>query len=94
MKRNRPPLDNEDATLYGEFISSFDAWTGTEGTHKRGRELEQKGKDSSNLSSSASSGSQSGNSQNTSSSQSGSSSESNLSDSSSPNQSSSKSSQS
>jgi hypothetical protein len=44
MEDKRPPTDAEDTTLYGEFISSFDAWTGTQGTHKRGRELEEIGR--------------------------------------------------
>jgi hypothetical protein len=44
MKENEPPEDIEDTTLFGEFIATFDRWTGTQGTHDRGRELEGKGK--------------------------------------------------
>ena len=44
MKENHPPQDIEDTTLYGEFIATFDAWTGTQETHRRGRELAEKGK--------------------------------------------------
>lgn len=44
MEDKGPPKDVEDSTLYGEFIASFDAWTGTQGTHKRGRELEEIGR--------------------------------------------------
>ncbi|MBM7581741.1 hypothetical protein JOD02_000578 [Caldicoprobacter guelmensis] len=34
----------QDKSAYGEFISTFHAWTGLEGTHKRGAELQEKGK--------------------------------------------------
>jgi len=34
----------QDKSAYGEFISTFHAWTGQEGTHKRGAELQEKGK--------------------------------------------------
>ena len=44
MGEKEPPKDVEDTTLYGEFIATFDHWTGTQGTHSRGRELEEKGK--------------------------------------------------
>ncbi|MGI6189585.1 MAG: hypothetical protein GX041_02685 [Clostridiales bacterium] len=33
-----------DKSAYGEFVSTFHAWTGLEGTHKRGAELQDKGK--------------------------------------------------
>jgi len=33
-----------DKSAYGEFVSTFHAWTGLEGTHKRGAELQEKGK--------------------------------------------------
>ncbi|NLO83626.1 MAG: hypothetical protein GX094_11340 [Clostridiales bacterium] len=33
-----------DKSAYGEFVSTFHAWTGLEGTHKRGAELQKKGK--------------------------------------------------
>ena len=46
MKEKEPPQDIEDTTLFGEFIATFDHWTGTQGTHSRGRELEEKGKPS------------------------------------------------
>lgn len=44
------PKDDEvkeilgDKSAYGEFVATFHAWTGLEGTHKRGAELQQKGK--------------------------------------------------
>jgi len=44
MHDNEPPEDIEDTTLFGEFIATFDAWTGTQGTHDRGQELQDKGK--------------------------------------------------
>jgi len=44
MRDNEPPEDIEDTTLFGEFIATFDAWTGTQGTHDRGRELAEKGR--------------------------------------------------
>jgi hypothetical protein len=34
----------QDKSAYGEFVSTFHAWTGQEGTHKRGAELQYKGK--------------------------------------------------
>jgi len=34
----------QDKSAYGEFLSTFHAWTGLEGTHKRGAELQEKGK--------------------------------------------------
>jgi hypothetical protein len=34
----------QDKSAYGEFVSSFHAWTSQEGTHKRGAELQEKGK--------------------------------------------------
>ena len=33
-----------DKSAYGEFVSTFHAWRGLEGTHKRGAELQEKGK--------------------------------------------------
>ena len=33
-----------DKSAYGEFVSTFHAWTGLEGTRKRGAELQKKGK--------------------------------------------------
>lgn len=33
-----------DKSAYGEFVATFHAWTGLEGTHKRGAELQEKGK--------------------------------------------------
>lgn len=42
MEDKKPPMDIEDTTLFGEFISTFHHWTGTQGTHSRGRELEDK----------------------------------------------------
>ena len=32
----------QDKSAYGEFVSTFHAWTGLEGTHKRGAELQRK----------------------------------------------------
>lgn len=34
----------QDKSAYGEFVATFHAWTGLEGTHKRGAELQEKGK--------------------------------------------------